>query len=90
MNHKSLNFQCSAFIFCTEKLDLLRLPRFGFKFEEAVHQIDGEEMIMAIPEEFKEDFLRRISTGASISASGKVVESQGAGQSVELVAENLD
>lgn len=37
-------------------------------------------------EKFDEEFTRKISTGASLSIVGKLVESQGAGQSVELVA----
>lgn len=46
--------------------------------------------IVADAEKFGEELLRKITTGASISATGKVVESQGAGQSCELVAESLE
>lgn len=41
-------------------------------------------------EKFDEDFTRKITTGASLSILGKLVESQGAGQSVELVAEKVE
>ena len=46
--------------------------------------------VVADAEKFGEDILRRITTGASISATGKVVESQGAGQACELVAESIE
>ncbi len=38
---------------------------------------------------FDEEFLKPISTGACISATGVLVESQGKGQSVEIQAENI-
>ena len=38
---------------------------------------------------FDEDLLRRITTGACISVDGKLVKSQGAGQAVEVQAENI-
>ncbi len=41
-------------------------------------------------ERFDEDLLRRVTTGASISVSGELVESQGKGQKVELLAESLE
>lgn len=41
-------------------------------------------------ERFDEELLKRITTGASISVSGELVESQGRGQNVELVAEKLE
>ncbi|MEP1097037.1 MAG: asparagine--tRNA ligase [Cyclobacteriaceae bacterium] len=41
-------------------------------------------------EKFDEDFTRKITTGASLSILGNLVESQGAGQNVELVAEKVD
>ena len=41
-------------------------------------------------EKFDEDFTRKITTGASLSILGKLVESQGAGQNVELVAEEVE
>lgn len=39
---------------------------------------------------FDEDLLRRITTGASLSAMGKLAESQGSGQAVELLANEVD
>ncbi len=45
--------------------------------------------VVADSEQFTAE-LPRITTGASISVTGKLVESQGAGQSCELVAERLD
>ncbi len=36
-----------------------------------------------------EDQMRRITTGACIGVEGKLVKSQGAGQSVEVQAENI-
>ena len=41
-------------------------------------------------EKFEEDFLKRISTGACVSATGKLIESKGAGQKVEVLAETLE
>lgn len=41
-------------------------------------------------EKFETETLDLITTGASLSVSGKLVESQGGQQSVELVAESLD
>lgn len=41
-------------------------------------------------EKFDEAFTRRISTGASLSVNGALVDSQGAGQSVELVASQVE
>ena len=38
---------------------------------------------------FDEELLRRITTGACISVDGKLVKSQGAGQAVEVQAENI-
>lgn len=46
--------------------------------------------VVADAEKFGEDLLRKITTGASIAATGKIVESQGAGQSCELVAEHIE
>lgn len=37
-----------------------------------------------------EDLLKKINTGASISVIGKLVESQGSGQSTELLAESIE
>ena len=38
---------------------------------------------------FKEDILKDISTGASLSVTGKLVQSQGQEQSVEIIAETM-
>lgn len=46
--------------------------------------------IVADADKFGEDLLKKITTGASIAATGKVLESQGAGQSCELVAESIE
>ncbi|MEQ8472139.1 MAG: asparagine--tRNA ligase [Marinoscillum sp.] len=45
--------------------------------------------IVADAEKFGEELLRKITTGASISATGEVVASQGSGQTCELVAETI-
>ncbi len=41
-------------------------------------------------ENYPEEFLSRINTGACISVKGKLVSSQGSGQKVELLADHLD
>ncbi|MEZ4721507.1 MAG: asparagine--tRNA ligase [Flavobacteriales bacterium] len=41
-------------------------------------------------EHMDEKLLRRVTTGACISATGKIVESQGAGQKVEMVCESIE
>ena len=41
-------------------------------------------------ENFSEDLLKKINTGACLSVSGQLVESQGKGQSVELLVEELE
>ncbi|NND93290.1 MAG: asparagine--tRNA ligase [Flavobacteriales bacterium] len=41
-------------------------------------------------EEYSSDLLKNLTTGASIRAVGKLVESQGKGQTVELLASELD
>ncbi len=41
-------------------------------------------------ESFDEEILKRITTGAAISVTGQLVESQGKGQSVEIQVETLD
>ncbi|MFK7952926.1 MAG: asparagine--tRNA ligase [Ekhidna sp.] len=41
-------------------------------------------------EKTDEEVLKKITTGASISAIGKLAESQGSGQSVELIVEKID
>lgn len=41
-------------------------------------------------EKFDEALLKRVTTGAAIHVSGELVESQGKGQSVEIVVKNLE
>jgi len=41
-------------------------------------------------ENFEEDLLRRINTGACLSVTGQLVESQGKGQSVEILVESIE
>lgn len=45
--------------------------------------------VVADSEKFNEELIKKISTGASISATGEVVASQGQGQSCELVADEI-
>ena len=45
--------------------------------------------IVAEADKFEEDLLKRITTGASIGVEGKLVESLGKGQSVEIQAEEI-
>ena len=42
-----------------------------------------------VGEKITEEIMARVTTGAAISATGKLVASQGSGQAVELVAESL-
>lgn len=46
--------------------------------------------IVADPEVISENTIKDITTGAAISVVGKVVASQGAGQSVEILAESIE
>ena len=46
--------------------------------------------IVADVEKFNEDTIKLITTGASISVTGKLVESQGQGQTVEIHAEEIE
>lgn len=39
---------------------------------------------------FSEDLLKKVTTGCSLTVKGKLVASQGAGQSVELIAEEIE
>ena len=39
---------------------------------------------------FDEELIKKVSTGACITAHGKLVQSQGAGQSVEILAEKIE
>lgn len=45
--------------------------------------------VVADVEKFGEDFLKDINTSASLAVTGELVESQGSGQSVELVAHDI-
>jgi asparaginyl-tRNA synthetase len=46
--------------------------------------------IVADTENFSEEVLRKITTGAAISVFGEISESKGSGQSVEMVAEKIE
>lgn len=46
--------------------------------------------LVADPNEISEDLLKKVSTGACLSATGELVESQGSGQSVELLVKTLE
>lgn len=46
--------------------------------------------IVVETEKFDEELLKKITTGAAINVIGKLVESQGKGQSVEMVAEKIE
>jgi len=46
--------------------------------------------VVADVEQFGEEVLKKVTTGASIAAKGKLVASQGAGQSCELIAESIE
>lgn len=46
--------------------------------------------VVADPSEIGEDVLKQISTGASITVEGELVESQGSGQHVEIVAKSIE
>lgn len=41
-------------------------------------------------DQYEEETLKRITTGAAVSAVGKIVESQGRGQSIEMAVEKLE
>lgn len=41
-------------------------------------------------ENFDENILKRVSTGAALAVTGKLVESQGSGQAVEIQVENIE
>ncbi len=46
--------------------------------------------LVADPEKISEEVLKRVTTGACVSATGSLVESQGSGQSVEMQVETLE
>jgi asparaginyl-tRNA synthetase len=45
--------------------------------------------VVADGAQFSEDILKKINTGAALSVTGEVVESQGSGQAIELIAKNI-
>jgi len=66
----------------------------GNKYVNFVHLNDGSTInnlqIVAETEKFEEEFLKQITTGACIHVTGKLVESQGKGQSVEVQADTIE
>ena len=58
-----------------------------------VHLNDGSTIknlqVVVDVEQFGEEVVKQLATGASMSATGKIVASQGAGQSCELVADEI-
>ncbi len=51
-----------------------------------VHSIQ----VVAIPENFSEELMKSITTGACLKVTGKLVESQGSGQPVEIQATEIE
>lgn len=51
--------------------------------------INNIQIVVDVPN-FNEDLLKKITTGAAISVQGKLIESAGSGQSVELEAISID
>jgi len=51
--------------------------------------INNIQIVVDVPS-FNEDLLKKITTGAAISVQGKLIESAGSGQSVELEAISID
>lgn len=66
----------------------------GNKYVNFIHLNDGSTIhnlqIVADAEKFDEDFLKQITTGACIRVVGKLVESQGKGQTMEIQAETIE
>lgn len=66
----------------------------GNKYVNFIHLNDGSTIhnlqIVANAEKFDEDFLKQITTGACIRVVGKLVQSQGKGQSIEIQAETIE
>ncbi len=46
--------------------------------------------VVVSPEQFEEDLITRITTGSCLAVGGRVVESQGSGQNVELEASTIE
>ncbi len=51
--------------------------------------INNLQIVIDVPN-FPEDILKKITTGAAISVVGKVIESQGSGQAVEIAAQKIE
>jgi len=51
--------------------------------------IHNLQLVLDVPN-VDEEVLKKITTGASLSVTGKLAESQGAGQSVELLVQNVE
>lgn len=66
----------------------------GNKYVNFIHLNDGSTIhnlqIIADTQNFDEEFLKQITTGACIRVVGKLVESQGKGQSMEIQAETIE
>lgn len=66
----------------------------GNKYVNFIHLNDGSTIhnlqIVADTQNFDEEFLKQITTGACIRVVGKLVESQGKGQSMEIQAETIE
>lgn len=66
----------------------------GNKYVNFIHLNDGSTIhnlqIVADAEKFDEDFLKQITTGACIRVFGKLVQSQGKGQTMEIQAETIE
>lgn len=66
----------------------------GNKYVNFIHLNDGSTIhnlqIVADAEKFPEESLKQVTTGACIHVVGKLVESQGKGQSVEVQADTIE
>lgn len=66
----------------------------GNKYVNFIHLNDGSTIhnlqIVADAGKFEEEFIKQITTGSCIHVTGKLVESQGKGQSVEIQAETIE
>lgn len=66
----------------------------GNKYVNFIHLNDGSTIhnlqIVADAEKFPEESLKHVTTGACIHVVGKLVESQGKGQSVEIQADTIE
>ncbi len=89
----------------TKIVDVLNQPKVGdkycikgwvraFRSNRFIQLNDGStiNMIQAVVdfENFEEETLKRITTAASVSLTGTLIESQGAGQAVELQVESIE